>query len=262
MAGGITSPQLPRFTAMLHSLGVPAAPVIEGDLLGGFFSATWQDHGYGLFSGTGSGAIRVAHGEMVEVADGLGWLTGDAGSGFWIGHQVARAAFADLDRRGPATALTSLVRSDLGVAAGLPDELGRSGVLPQLVRSIYDLRPVELARFARFAFDVGDDPVAAGILDGAAHRLAHSLRVVLDPALPGPLALGGSVLAEHPDFARRVVELLADLRPVITGDAIPVADGSVGAVILALRRTGVVIGAELHATVRATLAALTVAWDA
>ncbi|MFI2706221.1 BadF/BadG/BcrA/BcrD ATPase family protein, partial [Nocardioides sp. CER28] len=102
----------------LAESGLPARPVFASDLLAMFCSGTHLLHGYGLVSGTGAAAIRVDDGRQEAVADGLGWLLGDDGSGFWIGQRVARAALADLDGRGPGTALTTAVRTRLDVPAG------------------------------------------------------------------------------------------------------------------------------------------------
>ena len=92
------------------------APLVhESDLLATYCSGTHRPDGYAVVAGTGAGAIRLERGRQVAVADGLGWLLGDEGSGFWIGHRVVRAALADLDGRGPATGLTPLVLARLGV---------------------------------------------------------------------------------------------------------------------------------------------------
>ena len=48
---------------------------------------------------------------------GRGWLLGDAGGGFWIGHAVAWAVVASLDGQGQGTALTDLVLDAMGIEA-------------------------------------------------------------------------------------------------------------------------------------------------
>ena len=42
-----------------------------------------------LISGTGAVAARIEDGAQTQVADGLGWLLGDLGSGFWLGREAA-----------------------------------------------------------------------------------------------------------------------------------------------------------------------------
>ena len=122
MAGAGSPALAAEVRARLAGLGLGAPLVFESDLLATFFSGTHRPDGYAVISGTGAGAIRVEDGRQVAVADGLGWLLGDEGSGFWIGHRVVRAALADLDGRGPATALTPLLLARLGVAA--PSDAG------------------------------------------------------------------------------------------------------------------------------------------
>ncbi len=100
----------------LAPLGVTAPVRLDADLLAQYFSGTPEPDGHGLVAGTGAAAIRVSGGALVRVVDGLGWLLGDDGSGFWIGREVVRHVLAALDGRGPATALTALL-----LAEALPD---------------------------------------------------------------------------------------------------------------------------------------------
>ena len=79
--------------------------MVESDLLAMFCAGSSDLDGHALVAGTGSAAIRVRGGEVEGVSDGSGWLLGDEGSGFWIGHHIVRAAVADLDGRGPWTGL-------------------------------------------------------------------------------------------------------------------------------------------------------------
>jgi N-acetylglucosamine kinase-like BadF-type ATPase len=256
MAGGLTIDGLSFFAGRRRQSGVAAHPVLEADLLGNFYSGTWEPSGYLLDSGTGAGAIRVEGGAMAEFADGLGWLLGDDGSGFWIGARVVRAAFADLDRRGPATALTDLLIAQLGVELDRPRVPGRRPpVVEDALHLIYQLRPVELSRFARLAFEAADDAVARAILDGAAEQLVHTLLTVAKPGVDGPVVFAGGVLTRNPDFMDRVASLLAAELPAAAA-FVPVEDGMAGAVVLALRHLGVTVGEAEFNTVSRTLAEL------
>src|SRR5699024_362887 len=87
-----------------HHAGYGAAVNVRSDLLAAYCSGAVELSGYALVAGTGAAAVRIEAGEIVAVADGMGWLLGDDGSGFQIGRDVARAVVADLDRRGPGTA--------------------------------------------------------------------------------------------------------------------------------------------------------------
>ncbi|MEA5117098.1 MAG: BadF/BadG/BcrA/BcrD ATPase family protein [Propionicimonas sp.] len=256
MAGGITTGGVPAFVRRLQEIGIDRPPVQRGDLLGSFCSGTWELDGYGLASGTGAGAVRITGSAITGISDGLGWLVGDEGSGFFLGSQAVRAALADLDRRGPATALTELIVRDLGIDPDRePEQEGRVAVLVKALPVIYQLRPVELARCARYVFEVGDDPVAGAIRERAAEGLARSLRAIVVPEVSGPVVFGGSVLTRQPAFMDEVAALVADALPSVR-DYVAVEDGMVGAVMLALREVGVEAGQAVFETVANSLAEL------
>jgi len=202
-------------------------------------------------AGTGSAAIRVHGGDVEAVSDGTGWLLGDEGSGFWIGHHVVRAVVADLDHRGPSTRLTPLVLARLGIDD--THETRRSS-LSRLAEVVYDMRPVHLARFAPVAFTVGDDAVALAIVAGASHALAHTLATVHDDGVDGPLVLGGSVLLHQATVAAAVETSFCHQGGA--GAVIRVADGVAGAAVLALRHRGVVVDPAVFARIDASLTAL------
>lgn len=231
--------------------GLPVTFLLEADLHATFCSASPEPEGYALVAGTGAIAVRFRADEVDLVSDGIGWLLGDAGSGFWIGQQVARAGLAALDGRGPATALSRGLLEQLGLD---PDPVhlieGRSRSVQDAVDLLYRWRPVELAHLAPLAFAVGADEVAARIVTEAAAALATTMAAVHQPGLTGPLVFGGSVLTRQPAFAERVRQLadgFAD--PVFTDD------GLVGAASLALRRHGVSVDRQVFDTLTSTIAA-------
>jgi glucosamine kinase len=208
----------------LTGIGLDAPQIFESDLLATYVSGTHRPDGYAVIAGTGAGAIRVEGGRQVAVADALGWLLGDEGSGFWIGHRVVRAALADLDGRGPSTALTPL-----GVPA--PSAAGDREPIMAVVRALYAGPPVRLADYARLVFEVDGDPTADRILDDTATALARTLDAVRSPTVSGPLVLGGGVLGRRPHVADR-------LAAACGGEVHAVADGTVGVSVLALRHAG------------------------
>ncbi|WP_022882791.1 N-acetylglucosamine kinase [Gryllotalpicola ginsengisoli] len=251
-ASGLTDREV--FARPLRELGVAAAPVFRADLLATFFSGTWHEAGYALVAGTGAAAIRVEGGDAVRVADALGWLLGDDGSGFWIGHRVARAVFADLDGRGPATALTPGLLAALGVEAGGGTVQGRRATVQRAMEAVYAMRPVELARFARLAFEAAGDAVADEIVAEAADALVRTLDAVAAPGVTGPIVLGGGTLVGHPTLVDRIAAARAGDggAPEVRS----VADGVVGAAVLALREGGVAVDASVFAALTRSLAAL------
>ena len=120
--------------------------------------------------------------------------------------------------------------------------------------ALYQIRPVELARFAPLVFEAeaGGDEVARGIVADASAALEATLAAVVVPDIAGPLVLGGSILAQQRAVARRVLQALpggaAD--PVVT-----VLDGVAGAAVLALRHGGRSVDDAVFARIQTSLAA-------
>jgi N-acetylglucosamine kinase-like BadF-type ATPase len=183
------------------------------------------------------------------VTGGKGWLLGDAGGGFWIGHAVARAVVAALDDQGQATALTDLVLEAMEIEADTGTLAGRTEALRQLVSGVYARPPIALADFAPLAFAVHDDHVARPILVAASAALADLLSAVRSRDLPGPVVAGGSVmilgmLAAPPSLRTELVPP-AGVDPVIA-----VSDGLVGAAVLVLRHAGHEVDEALFRTIQ------------
>jgi N-acetylglucosamine kinase-like BadF-type ATPase len=217
--------------------------VLQPDLLAMFGSGTHRLEGYGVIAGTGSIAARIRDGRLHRVVGGRGWLLGDAGSGFWIGHRVARAVVSALDGQGPPTALTTLVLSALEITDEPP-----GSALRQVVSALYARRPVQLSEFAPLAFAAaGEDPVAREILLEAAAALADLLATVQEPGLTGPVVLGGSVLVRG--FLSGPSEW-QDRLQLPEGEVVLASDGVVGAAVLALREAGVEVDEVLFHWIR------------
>ncbi|MBT2532578.1 hypothetical protein J7E83_10695 [Arthrobacter sp. ISL-48] len=251
---GVTLRMRPAAIAQqLVALGLHGAVEIEADLLAMFHSGTHRSYGSVLIAGTGSVAARITDGRLDLVADGTGWLLGDTGSGYWIGHRVARAVVASLDGRGPPTALTALMLAELHMEVRPARLHGRPLVLLDLIDALYNLRPVELSRFAPLAFEAGgQDPVAARIVTAAASALAGTLDAVRDQQVQGPVVIGGSVaravLAAPPAVA-------APLHAALGHDeVIQVEDGLIGAAVLGLRRAGIPVDGDVFERLQKTVA--------
>ena len=193
---------------------------------------------------------------------------------------MARAVAAALDGRGPATALTPML-----LAAGVPspttdagpvdgpaftasaphDRARERSLLPEIVRRVYSLRPVQLAQYAPLAFEataLAHDAVAESIVARAGHALAATLAAVVSPDLDGPLVVGGSVLVNQAALRDIVSAVGAGRRQGVAGDAtrrrpvVVVPDGLVGAAVLSLRNAGILVDAAVFDTVTRSLGQL------
>lgn len=266
MAGGSGVAQGGEVAATIREAllgaGVTAPLRVEADLLALFLSGTAHPHGYALVCGTGAAAVRVHDREVVATGDGLGWLLGDDGSGFWIGREVVRAAAADLDGTAPATPLTELVLTRLEVADTARFSRGSAGGaerdqrLQALVTRVYALRPVALARLAPLAFEAAalDDPVTADIITRAGRALAHTLEAVRAPGAPGPVVVGGGVITAQPALRAALRGSWSEAESA--APFVVVNDGLVGAGVLALRAAGVACDDDRFAAITSSLARL------
>ena len=255
MAGMSVSGPTDWVSGPLAARAFPASVTVASDLLAIFSSGTEQPNGYAMVAGTGAAGIRVQNGQVERTADGLGWLLGDAGSGYWIGHRVAAAVIASLDGRGPDTALVPLVLEAVGITNS--EERGPEGrptVLRDLVRELYQLRPVELSRFAPLAFEARTDAVARSIVDDAIAELTRLFSAISTPDLEGPLVVGGSIFTAQSLVCDGVTAALKEQG--IAPEIRRVADGVVGAAVLALRDAGVTVDADVFERIGSTLAHL------
>jgi N-acetylglucosamine kinase-like BadF-type ATPase len=243
-----------RLETAFRSLGLKGPIVFSGDLLAMFASVTPELDGYCVVAGTGAGAVRIRNGAIERAVDANGWLVGDGGSGFWLGRQAAKAVVAELDERGEKTSLTPALLEALAVPrSDAWADTGRPAVLKLFIDAIYAMRPIELARFAPLVIAHRDDPVAAALIARAEGFLAADFRTAFDPAMPGPVALGGGVISHLTGLPAAIAEIVRDAGAV--PDIRLVADGSVGAVVLALRAFGRTVDDQMFSTIVASLAA-------
>jgi glucosamine kinase len=236
--------------------GLTGPLVLTGDTHAMLPSVTAARDGYCIFAGTGSGAIRVRNGDIEGVVDAAGYLLGDLGSGYWLGHQAAIAVTAAIEGRGPATALTRSILGALDIEYTEERGLdGRPAALQLFINAIYRLRPIELAKFAPLVIADRADPVAAALLAQAERYLLADFRHVFDPGMAGPVILGGSIVPHLTGLPNAVAEVLRDAghAPDIRIAGNPL----VGAAVLALRHQGVMVDEAMVAAIAASVASRT-----
>ena len=97
--------------------------------------------GVALAAGTGTLCLAIGADGRRRNVDGLGYLFGDEGGGFWLGRAGMRAAVRAAEGRGPETTLQTALRAVVGP-------------LPQSVKHLY-ASPTLVADVAAFAVEVG-----------------------------------------------------------------------------------------------------------
>ena len=234
LAGEKTAAFSAQLSECLGRLGLGRV-VLQPDLLAMFHSGTYRLDGYGLIAGTGSIAARIRDGALHRVVGGRGWLLGDAGSGYWIGHQVARAVVSALDGQGQPTALTPLVLAALGIE-GAASGRRCPNWCPRCMRAgRYSCRS---SPRSRSPLPTIQSPEPSSTRPPRRFPTSgHRSRTTLT----GPVVVGGSVvirgfLAGPPDLRGRLG---------LPDDVVSVDDGAVGAAVLALREAGVVVDPPL-----------------
>ena len=235
VAGGsaLDDPATARvFGQAVAAAGIGVGATFLGDPEIAFCSATPLPSGTVLLAGTGATAARVRDRRVEALADGLGWLLGDLGSGFWLGREAVRAALAAVTGTGPPTALAESVPARLlGRPLDGPVPVRRSAI----IRAVAGRQPVELAALAPLVTEAesAGDAVAAGICDASAAHLVATVGAVREPGEDTPLVLtGGLVNVAESAVGSRV---RARLRARFAGTVLTPVDGLVGAAWLAVR---------------------------
>lgn len=254
LAGPRVHVPLARLEEAFRALGLSGPIVFAGDFEAMLASVAAAADGYCVVAGTGSGAVRIRDGKIDRVADAAGWLLGDLGSGYWLGHNAAIAVTADLEGRGEKTSLTSAILDALNIARSderSPDS--RAASLRLLIDAVYALRPIELARFAPLVIAHRSDPVAARLLAQSERYLLADFELVFDPRMPGPIALGGGVIAHLTGLPGPIGDIVraAGHMP----DIRLAGDGAVGAIVLALRAVGLTVDDAMVQSIATSVAA-------
>ncbi|WP_433253527.1 N-acetylglucosamine kinase [Streptosporangium sp. CA-135522] len=210
------------FDRMWAGAGLRCVPTVTGDLGTAFAAGTAEPDGTVLIAGTGAIAARIEDGRPVAISDGLGWLLGDLGSGFWLGREAARAAVHSLNLGESDGLLTRLVAEQVRAdrAGHLTDGGGEDGGVPsdpprereagwppadgraEAIRIVVHAQgrsPLELARLAPLVGQAAQagDPVAVKIVSMAAELLCATVAEVRREGERTPVVLAGSVLTSE-----------------------------------------------------------------
>ena len=217
--------------AIMKRIGYKARVLVVNDALVALEAGAPGQPGVVIISGTGSICYgRNSRGEAAR-SGGWGYVLGDEGSGYWIGRAALRAVLRAADKRGPETALTPMLLEHFGVERA-----------QNIIHQVYhtNLKPAAIGALARSvqAAYLQGDPVAVGILRGAANELeASALSVIRRLELNGQpfgCILSGGIFRAVPwlqeELARRI--------PVVArGASVKMLDRepAAGAVALALQ---------------------------
>lgn len=180
---------------IMRRIGHKTRILVVNDALIALEAGAPGEPGVVIISGTGSIAYgRNASGDAAR-SGGWGFVLGDEGSGYWIGRAAVRAVLREAEGRGERTALTPMLLEHF-----------RETHAQDLIQHVYHgtLKPSAiggLAAYVRRAFD-DRDPVAVGILQGAARELqGAALSVARRLGLFGTsfrFVLGGRIFREMP----------------------------------------------------------------
>jgi N-acetylglucosamine kinase-like BadF-type ATPase len=216
-----------------HGAGLRCRYDIRGDALVAYASGTAAPDGTVLIAGTGAIAAEVRDLALDRVADGHGWLLGDAGSGFWLGREAVRRALADLDARREPAPLSTLVLTELLGSARAADRPRQTVEL--LVQTVTRRPPVELANLAPLVIRAArdGDETAGAIIAEAARQLADSVARIRPPGASTPIVLGGGLLTGDTPLTRPVGAALAAHWP--QAPRLGAGDGAAAAAWLAAR---------------------------
>ncbi|SCL19634.1 BadF-type ATPase [Micromonospora pallida] len=197
------------FDRAWRDAGLRCPYALHSDALVAYASGTPAPGGTVLIAGTGAIAAQVRDLRLDRVADGHGWLLGDAGSGFWLGREAVRRVLADLDRaHRPGPLGTGVLTELLGHAEIAPRP---RDTVDALVQAVTRRPPIELARLAPLVVDAArrDEPTAVALIAEAAGHLAQSVSRIRPPEATDPLVLGGGLLTGDTPLA---TALRAELR--------------------------------------------------
>jgi glucosamine kinase len=208
------------WSALPFSLETDARIALEGAFGGG--------PGIVLIAGTGSNVIGKLPSGDVSSVGGWGRVLGDEGSGYAIGLEAARAVAREIDGRGDAPRLRTLLADRFGW-------ISRDRVIASVYQEKFDLASV--APVVLNAATEGD-PAAVQILESAARQLAETLAALVarmpEVSPVGVVFIGGLIDHDTP-YARVLAGAIS--RYVPGAEVVPTLYPPVkGAIIMAQQR--------------------------
>ena len=204
MAGVDRPDEKELIQGVMRRLGMRHAVRIVPDALIALVAGAPEGIGIVVVAGTGSIAYGVDRQGQTARSGGWGYLLGDEGSAFWLGHAAVRQGIRAVDGRGPATTLFDRIAQQLEL--DVPDGLVKWFYDQELSRH----RVANLASVVEEAANDGDD-TASSLLDQAAQHLARAGRAVsrqLDFVEPYPFVQAGGVFKACPSLYRRLEAIL------------------------------------------------------
>ena len=216
---------------ILRRLGCRGQIVAVNDAHIALVAGADEAPGLVIIAGTGSIAYGIGPAGTAARAGGWGEVYGDEGSAFWVGARALAAVVRAADRRGPATALSTLVLRHAGAER-----------IDGLVRHVHprsDRRPFITAMAGLVArADADGDAVAGEILRAATDELALAARSVVEQlGLRGErchVVLSGGLFKMAPVMVSLLAARMTDLAPKATTGLLT-DEPALGAVRLARR---------------------------
>lgn len=192
------------FDRAWHDAGLRCPYAVHGDALVAYASGTAEPDGTVLIAGTGAITAQVRDLRLDRVADGHGWLLGDAGSGFWLGREAVRRLLADLDAAHTPGPLATAVLTELMGSADIAPR--PRDTVDATIQAVTRRPPVELARLAPLVVTAAADgePVATALIAEAAAHLASSVSRIRAAGADTPVVLGGGLLTADTPLATAV----------------------------------------------------------
>jgi glucosamine kinase len=207
--------------------------LVVNDVVGAWATATGAAPGVAVISGTGSNVFGVGPDGRAWRAGGWGHLLGDEGSGYWLGIHSIRAALADREASGPATALSDAVAAFFDAPS-----------VEAAANRVYS-KPLSKGEIAAFAVETSrladaGDAVSRELYALGARELATQITAVIaQTGLSGafPVGLIGSAFRAGPVFVEPLTRAIHECAPqaaVATVEMAPVG----GSLLLAARACG------------------------